>query len=634
MLITVLCPPQCRLLFRDNLPEVLSTAVASDRNIEKRFKEWLGRCHGTLDKSIRFERLADSRAQAAMRAKLGEGCTVFERTTNGIRTVSVGDVVRIAAKPAVVGRVTCFTVPVAVREEGAYANGRVHIQQLPEEVHGTAAVKTFSMRRLECMLSAKQTEEHCQRETARLPTALRLEPMKFATGQVVELSAGDAVPETSVAVMNAGGQRLVRSFYNGEKQSLAVTQRLWLLPEAGAPLPDDGQSAAGEDSGGGEAVEGAERPAKRSRASRKGKKAPAEAPEAAAEGPDGAAVAAPAPAPELVVSVENKTPLKECFTFSRIARGLKRAGHYALEYVLSPAIAGQAPLRAVVPLHVTPGPAASLKVAGEGVAAVATRDIVLGEALPPFKITLADEFGNEVPLTDAVTAGGVQVYVAARAASGGADDGAMERCKGVAVAMEQEKEEGCMLLHRMQVLGSKKTAQTGAGLALFNQAEHASGSAAAPGQQASQPAAHAASALLCFNLQGAGKSLAVETVPIRLRPGAPNALRVVPRGPWEGTSAVVSCGEELNELTVQAVDTWGNPTAPAPGLSFSIAASCPGLSPAEKSFEMDPSGVTALEGLRAVRSGEQCLALTVGGTAENEALQAAADVALPGKELW
>lgn len=49
--------------------------------------------------------------QAALRAKLGEETTVFERITDGVRTVCRGDVVRINAKPQLVGRVLHFTIP-------------------------------------------------------------------------------------------------------------------------------------------------------------------------------------------------------------------------------------------------------------------------------------------------------------------------------------------------------------------------------------------------------------------------------------------------------------------------------------------------------------------------------------------
>ena len=52
-----------KLLFRDNLGEALAAAVPGERQMEAKFRQWLQRCHATLDKSVRFEALADSRTQ-------------------------------------------------------------------------------------------------------------------------------------------------------------------------------------------------------------------------------------------------------------------------------------------------------------------------------------------------------------------------------------------------------------------------------------------------------------------------------------------------------------------------------------------------------------------------------------------
>lgn len=40
---------------------------------------------------------------------------------------------------------------------------------------------------------------------------------------------------------------------------------------------------------------------------------------------------------ELVLEVENKTPLRDAFQFARLADGLRAAGRYVLEYELGPA---------------------------------------------------------------------------------------------------------------------------------------------------------------------------------------------------------------------------------------------------------------------------------------------------------
>lgn len=57
-------PPRfLQLLFRDNLGEVLAAAVPGERQMEAKLRQWLQRCHTTLDKSVRFEALADSHTQ-------------------------------------------------------------------------------------------------------------------------------------------------------------------------------------------------------------------------------------------------------------------------------------------------------------------------------------------------------------------------------------------------------------------------------------------------------------------------------------------------------------------------------------------------------------------------------------------
>lgn len=59
------------VLFRDNLTEVLAGAVPGERQMEAKFKQWLQRCHATLDKSVRFEVLADARTQVWKAGSVG-----------------------------------------------------------------------------------------------------------------------------------------------------------------------------------------------------------------------------------------------------------------------------------------------------------------------------------------------------------------------------------------------------------------------------------------------------------------------------------------------------------------------------------------------------------------------------------
>jgi len=52
--------------------------LAGEPGMEKAFGEWLQRCHAELDKSLRFEELAEPEAQAAARRKAG--VTLFRRS--------------------------------------------------------------------------------------------------------------------------------------------------------------------------------------------------------------------------------------------------------------------------------------------------------------------------------------------------------------------------------------------------------------------------------------------------------------------------------------------------------------------------------------------------------------------------
>jgi hypothetical protein len=159
-----------------------------------------------------------------VRSKAGEGTTAFERITDGSRTFSRGDMVRVNAKPLVVGRVLYFTVPQAsgklvgrtrltllqqeragagmpaaqdtvwsfwdivspspssntiiicvqaVREEGAYPNGRLHLELLPAQLYGPACEKQYSLRRLEAVLSEEEAQEHLQKELQRVRGVLQ-----------------------------------------------------------------------------------------------------------------------------------------------------------------------------------------------------------------------------------------------------------------------------------------------------------------------------------------------------------------------------------------------------------------------------------------------------------------------------
>lgn len=62
---------------------------------------------------VTTQHLSYMHLQATVRSKHGEATTAFERITDGSRTAAAGDVVRINAKPQLVGRVLFFTIPQA-----------------------------------------------------------------------------------------------------------------------------------------------------------------------------------------------------------------------------------------------------------------------------------------------------------------------------------------------------------------------------------------------------------------------------------------------------------------------------------------------------------------------------------------
>jgi hypothetical protein len=208
---------------------------------------------------------------------------------------------------------------------------------------------------------------------AQIPAALRIEsPLRFATGEMLECPAGSSIGHTIVAVTSGAGAKLVKGFYGGEKQALVVTQRLWRLPTGAdgagrawgahhfqfpsraevfltdahaslyccpagsdaagflAGLPADG-AAAGE---GGE--EAAPEPAsKRARKGRRGRgKADENADPSAAEGEAackggarGRVQEMEAAGAELVLAVENRTPMKETYQFSQVRQDMHGQSH-------------------------------------------------------------------------------------------------------------------------------------------------------------------------------------------------------------------------------------------------------------------------------------------------------------------
>ena len=72
-------------------------------------------------------------------------------------------------------------------EDGAYAGGRVTVQPLPEQVHGQGNLRTFSMRRIEAVMSEADAQSHIERELLKVlstafPSAPRICTNKLLRG--------------------------------------------------------------------------------------------------------------------------------------------------------------------------------------------------------------------------------------------------------------------------------------------------------------------------------------------------------------------------------------------------------------------------------------------------------------------
>lgn len=642
-----------KLLFRDDIRELLAAAVPGERNIEKSFKTWLGKCHAHLDKSIHFEQLADNAVQASARSRLGEAVTAFERITDGVRTFSKGDVIKCAAKPSIIGRVAYFTVPTATREEGGYSGGQVHVAALPAAVYGTQTLKAFVPRRIEGIVDRKELKDHESKEMQRVPTALKLEPVRYSAGQTIEFAAGEPIPETTAAVFNGAGQHMVKGMYGGEKHALIVTQNLWRLPE-GAELRDvstfDLNSAMLSENA--EQGTSACPPAKRGRRNKKRAADENEDSNAAVAeeeegegGSHGKRAEEEGPSPVLIVAIENKTPIKETYYFQRISSGLKEAGRYVLEYILTPTVPGMSPIRAAVELSVVAGIPSQVSLSGEAKSRAALRPVRLGEHLPPLNVLFLDEFGNATTVKQSGKGGSrakaPKLLMHVHKNIGNDKDDAIggDRIDELEAVYDQAVVcDGCISVHNLRLVG------TGSAMTIFDTAQQGSTQPTALGQQTqSQVSMPIASVCISVGIETRGaEDIDAGVFALQVCPGAAKGLRLI--NPITATSVLnlnswgaqvsIARGDELPELFAEAVDAFGNKTFPTSDVHFRVTASSSHISPASMSFDVDNAGICHIHGLRA--SGctpAGILALGIEQSATSEYAQAAVACAEPVSTL-
>lgn len=583
-----------RLLFRDDLHEILSSGISLDRNLEKRFKEWLVQCHSNLDRIIRFCQLCSTKRQAEVRSTYGESITAFEKISDGHKTIESGAFLKIAGKPAVIGQVKYFTVPLVVRQEGAYANGRVHLQLLPAEVYNETNLHTFSLRRVDCILTDEQVQSYTAKELGKLPSVLRIEPIKLTTGKTM-VKAGEAIPESSVSIVNGHGAKLTKAFFNGEKQSLSVVQRLWLLPPADDPLREC-DSLTNEQATEGDGKENGRKGKGRSR---KGRKANHDGAGEEASNPNIASKS-----PILVFEIENKAPRKDTYYFSHIHDATGVAGDYSLEFIVAQTPQGHDALKHEIPLIIQPSSPSDLKVSGEGAVTVAIEEVVLGEELPQFVVTLIDNYGNKVPgiAKERLT---VQLETAADQDHGPGPN------KAIAVNYRLEDLGDRFAVHEIQCSGSLTSQE----------------------MQQQSNSIFSVPATLKFQVNERFE----ESVSMTLRPGVPQKISLIDCGEWHerGLRREVPSGEELPEFEVRVSDSWGNMTAPSARLPFDIVVGSDALVPNSQTFAVNENGVATVSGFTIAHtfSGLANLLVRIACKPECEAMRKALQVAQPLQDL-
>eukprot|EP00873_Tetraselmis_striata_P016358 jgi/Tetstr1/436622/TSEL_025418.t1 len=577
-----------KLNFRDNLQDLLAGALPMDRNLERRFREWLTIAHQNLDKNIRFESMASSQEQAAARKAYGENVTLFHNITDNSRIICSGNVVRLATRPIVIGRVVHFRIGQIAHGEGCYSNGLVQVAPLPEEVFGKDATFSHQLRRIEEVLTEEEAEEHCARELSKMPAKLCVDPMRLSAGKgaaAVPFAAGDTIPETSITVLSQAGARITSAYMAGQRRSLAVTQTLYFLP--GGQLARDPVDAD---------MDKENRPEEAGRPLKKRQKGKGKAQNSlgAAEAP---------PAREELLEVFNKQPNKEAFVFQRVQQALTRAGTYELEYRLTPDLPSGVALCHTVQLEVAPGPPTGVQIQGEGRAFAMQNELHMGEPLPPVTLTLTDDAGNTVPLTNEHN-----VDLSVSWPSKGSD---MKPIPDVMTEWEgaERLPSGGMTIRGLRLVGPESSCF---GVSIFDQdGQRSTQRSVEPSQVACSQAARrvrAADVVVLLRVVGGTGELpdvAPALLELSVRPGLPAALAVCPGHPFEealdeatgeaALSMALQLGAPIPPFQLTMTDRWNNPTGASDRLAVKVRMECTALQGSGSEFAMDARGASTVE---------------------------------------
>ncbi|KAK9843600.1 hypothetical protein WJX84_002029 [Apatococcus fuscideae] len=338
---------------------------------------------------------------------------------------------------------------------------------------------------------------------------------------------------------------------------------------------------------------------------------------------------------ELLVKVENKAPVHDAFSFEFIADKLQAAADYLLQYSLHPAVPGAPIIMAGSRLSVKPGQPSKFALEGEGRLAAATKQLMLGETLPPLLLILTDPFGNRIQHLEEGL-GKVQVSVQrAEAMSPGVVSNL-----DIQVSSAQDVSEGCARIIDLQVLGDSDVQS---GLQLFGPSQAACGASPQMQQPVSEGEIPTAEVVIGFSAE----EMAPETLKLRLRPGAPHSLQLGADAPFvlqmsedaaemmtqmppdsHGPVAAVVSQAQLATFTVQSKDLWGNRTCTTDDMTARVLVECEALEPSRSWFTVGADGTATVQGLKAVMpvgaaAGPSKLSMSLVCEATTEGCQAA-----------